>query len=245
MSHTLPVYLFTDYGLHGPYVGLLRAAIRRTGCRSEIIDLQHDAPAFRPYSAGVLLAAQLAYLPRESVVLAVVDPGVGGERDGLVLHLSGICLVGPDNGLFAPLLDRADSVARIDWLPPDISASFHGRDWFAPVAAAEATGQPLRQTEVSPRDCVGYGAGKEIQRIIYCDKFGNAMTGIHAAGLGAARLLRVGPHQLNRARTFGRVPEGEAFWYCNSLGLVEVAINQGNAMERLKLKVGDPVVVLA
>ena len=108
-----PIYLFTDFGYEGPYVGLMHAAVARQAPGSCVVDLQHDAPAFRPSEAGRLLAAQLPYLPSTSVVVAVVDPGVGTDRRGLVVETKGAVLVGPDNGLLSPMLSDAVRVSRL------------------------------------------------------------------------------------------------------------------------------------
>jgi hypothetical protein len=244
MPKQLPIYLFTDYGLPGPYVGLLHAAVRRQGCSGEIIDLQHDLPAFDPVAAGILLRHQLPYLPEEAVVCAVIDPGVGGERKGLIIQLDHHWLVGPDNGLFAPLLSAAKTVETIDWQPAFMSATFHGRDWFVPVAARLAMYQQAAATRVEARSCVGYGRAGELPQVIYVDGFGNAMTGMVAEGLKGAARLEVKGRIIQWARTFGDVPVGQAFWYANSLGLVEIAVNQGSALSQLGIELGDAVTVL-
>ena len=235
--------LFTDYGLGGPWVGQLHAVIRRRAPQAAIIDLQHDLPSFRPRGAGILLAAQLHRLPEGSTVVAVVDPGVGGSRAGLVLELEGRRLVGPDNGLFAPLLGRAARIARIDWQPADLSATFHGRDWFTPVALRLALGEPVALRAVAAGDCVGHAWGTALPEIIYQDRFGNLVTGLGADALAADAVIRVGQHELQPARTFSEVPPGTPFWHVDALGLVELSVNQGSAAELLDLKVGDPVPV--
>ncbi len=245
MPKPLPIYLYTDYGLAGPYVGLLHAAVRRHGCSSEIIDLQHDAPAFDPVAAGLLLARQLPYLPQETVVCAVVDPGVGGERKGLVLQLDEHWLVGPDNGLFAPLLSAAKTIQAIEWQPDFISATFHGRDWFVPVAAGLAMHRQPEASRVEARSCVGFGMAKELAQVIYADGFGNAMTGMLAESLKPSDRLEVRGQVLQRAGTFGDLPVGRAFWYENSLGLVEIAVNQGSAVSQLGIEPGDAITLLA
>jgi S-adenosylmethionine hydrolase len=245
MPGALPIHLFTDYGPGGPYVGLLHAALRKAGFNGAIIDLQHDAPTFAPVAAGYLLEALLPHLAQPGVVVAVVDPGVGGERQGLVVNLPGQRLVGPDNGLFAPLLPMAVSIARIAGQPPGMSATFHGRDWFAPVGARLAEGGQVPLVPLRPADCVGNDNPASRRSIIYCDGFGNAMTGVRAAGIRGDVVVSISGQSVRRARTFGDVPRGEPFWYANSLGLVELAVNQGSAMERLGVCIGDPVSVAA
>src|SRR5512143_1221602 len=146
------ILLFTDFGWTGPYVGQMKAVLAAAAPGVPVIDLMHDAPAFRPRPAGVLLAALLAEVPAGAVVLAVVDPGVGTARAPLAVSVDGRWLVGPDNGLFAPTLrcDRAAEAWEITWRPARLSASFHGRDLFAPIAASIAAGKlPLDKIEAT------------------------------------------------------------------------------------------------
>ena len=238
-----PLYFFTDYGHAGPYVGLLHAAARRAGYVGPLVDLQHDAPRYSPQAAGLLLAALLPYIA-DGVLVAVVDPGVGGARDGLVLSLGNKQLVGPDNGLFAPLLAAADKIERIDWQPQQCSASFHGRDWFVPVGVALAHGMPVERSARSAQQCVGHAEPLDPGQIIYCDDFGNAMTGLRASALSPTEQLVVVGRVLPRVRTFSDVPVGEPLSYENSLGLMEIAVNQGSAVSLLDLQPSEPVHVI-
>lgn len=235
------ILFFTDYGLEGPYVGHLHLAVERISPGLQIIDLQHDVPPFRPRGAGILLACQLAWIPEGSVLVAVVDPGVGTQRRGLIVHHKGRALIGPDNGLFAPILHEAERVEAIDWMPKETSDTFHGRDWFAPVGARLASGRPVSTHEVSSASCVGYQWESEQDEVIYIDRFGNLMIGRRGSALPTDSEMRVGPHRLGWARTFAERPVGVPFWHVNALGLVELSVNQGSAAELLGLKVGDPV----
>lgn len=239
MNTTRPICLFTDYGLEGPYVGLVHAAIHAVDAGLRVVDVQHDAPRWQPGPGGRLLHALLPWLPADAVVVAVVDPGVGGARDGLIVSFDGRTLVGPDNGLFEPMFAEAGLIQRIDWQPPGMSASFHGRDWFAPVAARIAIGQTVAATALKAGACVRLGL--DATRVIYIDGFGNLMTGIRSAQVGATASVVVAGRPLPRRRTFGGVPPGELLCYENSLGLLEIAVNQGSAAQRLGLGVGDQV----
>ncbi|MCS6876848.1 MAG: SAM-dependent chlorinase/fluorinase [Geminicoccaceae bacterium] len=239
------ILLFTDYGPAGPYVGQMHLVLRRLAPEVPIVDLQHDAPAFRPDLAGYLLAAHLAWAEPGDVVVAVVDPGVGTDRAPLALRLDGIWLVGPDNGLFEPALRRAREIEchHIRWRPRRLSASFHGRDLFAPVAArlargdrsALGPGEPTRMPHV-PED---------LPAVVYLDPYGNAVTGLRAARFPASARLRVGERILVRARTFAEVPQGSPFCYENSSGLLEIAANRASAAEMLGLRLGDAVEIVA
>ena len=141
----------------------------------------------------------------------------------------------------SPVEPFAKCVAPSDWRPARMSASFHGRDLFAPSAAQVALGEPV---EVAP---LGPGPGRDwpddLAEVIYIDKFGNAMTGLRASMAGTTATLNVGDMALPRATTFSDVARGEAFWYENSSGLVEIAVNQGSAAEGLRIQVGSPVVL--
>lgn len=236
-----PFVLFTDYGYTGPYVGLLHAALRKDLSQRPIIDLQHDLPPFRPRGAGLLLAAQLPWLPSASIVIAVVDPGVGTSRQGLVVSYQGHYLVGPDNGLLAPFLRVANSIQVIDWKPLEAPATFHGRDWFAPVATVIARGESFDSHPVEPSDCIGFDFPRDLGEVIYVDGFGNLITGVSGESANPGVEIRAGGYVLRSARTFADVSPGTPFWYVNSVGLVELAVNQGSAAALLGFKVGDGV----
>jgi S-adenosylmethionine hydrolase len=240
------IFLFTDFGLAGPYLGQVEAVLLRAAPGQPVINLFADAPAFDPEAAGYLLAGYAPDLPEGAVVLAVIDPGVGSERLPIALSAEGRWYVGPDNGLLSVVARRAAEprVWRITWRPQRLSASFHGRDLFAPVAARVARGEAPPGEPMAPGDLVGAGWPDDLPAVVYVDGYGNAMTGLRAAGLAEEALLEAGGRRLERARTFSDLPPGAAFWYENSNGLAEVSVNQGSAAEALGLAVGDAVTVL-
>lgn len=238
-----PVCLFTDFGAAGPYVGQMKIALHKAQPGLTVFDLMADAPAFDPRSAAYLLAALLPYTPEDAVILGVVDPGVGGPRHPMVAKVDDRYLVGPDNGLFAIAYRRAQQATAwpVLWRPPTLSSSFHGRDLFAPVAAGLADkapttlGRPMTQI-------VGADWPDDLDQVVYVDCYGNAITGRRAATLGATATVRVGGTALPCAGTFGAVPTGSGFWYENSIGLVEIAVNQGRADQFFGLKIGTSIV---
>ena len=241
------IVLFTDFGAAGPYVGQMKAVLAREAPAATIIDLVHDTPAFRPQGAAYLLAALAPAFPADAVFLCVVDPGVGGSRAALVIEADGRRFVGPDNGLFEIVLRRAANTKawtkawEITWRPDPLSASFHGRDLFAPVAARLARG------EAAPGDDYPVDRARrpdwpdDLAEVIYIDHFGNAMTGLRAANLAADAIIETKGEKMGPARTFAEVPEGAVFWYENANGLVEIAVNRGRADTRLGIAPGDPV----
>ena len=239
--------LFTDFGLNGPYLGQVKAVLHSAVPETPVIDLFADAPVFDPRASAYLLAAYAPPLPAESVVIAVVDPGVGSDRAALALQADKKWYLGPDNGLLSIVSRRSEQVEawRITWRPAVLSASFHGRDLFAPVAAqlmrgADPPGEPMEADEM-----VGADWPEHLPAVIYIDVYGNVMTGLRAGQLGWKVQLEVSGRRLRRARTFSDVPTGEAFWYENANGLAEIAVNQGHAGRNLALKIGDPVQILA
>lgn len=235
------IAVFTDFGLEGPYTGQMKAVLARDAPAVPVIDLMADVPPGNVQAAAYLLAALTAWFPAGTVFLAVVDPGVGSERAALAIEADGRWYIGPDNGLFELVLRRAGRARcfEITWRPHNLSASFHGRDLFAPVAARIAhnalegllrPAMPARRADW-PDD---------LAAIVYIDRYGNAMTGLRAAGLATAR-IGVGNKMLHRARTFSDVGVGKPFWYENANGLVEIAVNQGRADRALALTIGSGV----
>ncbi|MBR9970437.1 SAM hydrolase/SAM-dependent halogenase family protein [Magnetospirillum sulfuroxidans] len=239
-----PVCLFSDFGVTGPYVGQMKAALFRQQPALPVLDLMADAPNFDAKASAYLLAALLPHTPPNAVVLAVVDPGVGSARLPVVVEIDGRILVGPDNGLFAIACRRAghSRCRSIAWRPPHLSASFHGRDLFAPVAAILAAEMPSPPLFGDDLDLMqGHEWPDDLPRIIYVDHYGNAITGLRGHMIDPARKLRVGEAVLSSARTFADVPVGTAFWYVNSIGLVEFSVNQGNASRQLSIELADCV----
>lgn len=239
------IVLVTDFGSGGPYIGQMKAVLHREAPGIPIVDLFADLPPFDPQGAAYLLAGYAPEFAAGTVFLCVVDPGVGGDRRALVAEAGGRHFVGPDNGLLAMVLRRAASARlwNIDWRPDKLSASFHGRDLFAPVAGRLAVGQPPPGSPLSPGEAERPDWPDDLPRVVYVDGFGNAMTGLRASTLAARSILFAGGRRLVRAETFGAVPEGAAFWYENANGLAEIAVNKGNAASELGLASGSPVEV--
>ncbi len=239
------IVLFTDFGLAGPYVGQMHAVLQREAPGIPVIDLMHDAPACAPRPAAYLLAALCREFPKGSVIVGVVDPGVGSARRGVILAVDGRWFIGPDNGLFNIVaLQGAEVCWRdINYQPARLSRTFHGRDLFAPVAACIARGDGVPGDLVDTRERVDSRWATDLAEVIYLDGFGNAMTGIRASSLSRGARLRAGGATMTHASTYSEVGHGACFWYENSCGLVELAVNQGSAARQLGLAVGDPIEV--
>jgi S-adenosylmethionine hydrolase len=238
----MAIVLFTDFGAGDLYVGQVKAVLQRLAPGVPVIDLLHEAPAFNVRASAHLLAAMVGWFAEDSVFLTVVDPGVGGSRKPLVVKADDRWYVGPDNGLLSVIGARAarGDCWRIVWQPEQLSDSFHGRDLFAPVAATLALqgGLPKGWFDHAGELDVEFG-GEDLPEIIYVDHYGNGHTGIRARGIPREALLAIGGRRLPFARVYSEVTEGGAFWYENSQGLVEIAVNCGDAAQSLNLKIGD------
>lgn len=239
----MAIVLFTDFGAADVYVGQVELVLDRLAPGVKIVHLLHDAPVFDIEASAHLLAALAQRLRDGDVLIGVVDPGVGTARHACAVEADGCWFVGPDNSLFSVLAARASSVRcwRLAEAAGSVSASFHGRDLFAPVAAAIArTGAPpVGAQRVDSLD-VRSDAG-DLARIIYVDHYGNCFTGIRASERQRDRTLMAAGLSIASARVFGDVPAGKPFWYANSIGLVEIAVNRGHAARELGLAIGSTV----
>jgi S-adenosylmethionine hydrolase len=241
------IVLFTDFGADDIYVGQLKAALlKHLPTSTIIVDLLHNAPHYQVRAGAHLLAALQSRFPAGAVFVAVVDPSVGTARDAVILQADDQWYVGPDNGLLSVVSARASKrrTWRVVWRPQALSSSFHGRDLFAPVAALVA-GNNVPSDWVQELDAmqVELGAG-DLPEVVYIDHYGNALTGLRANAVARTAAIAVRRHRVRYARVFAEAAEGRAFWYENSIGLVEIAANQGDAAGLLGIEVGDAVTII-
>jgi S-adenosylmethionine hydrolase len=264
MSATAPsgvITITTDFGHQGPFVGVMKGAILSRFAAARLVDLTHEVLVHWPAEAGFWLSHAYQYFPAGTVHVAVVDPGVGTARAILAVAADAHLFLAPDNGLLAPLVARAHG-ARIVRLSSQglahlkiqrISATFHGRDIFAPVAAElaagrvelEALGEPVttivpswvEEPSVETRSVTGL--------IITQDHFGNLITNIPGSLIERFRLplVHAGNHALRLLRTYGETRPGEYLALVNSFGVIEIARAEGSAAEGLGLGRGAPVIV--
>jgi hypothetical protein len=239
----MAIVLFSDFGSNDLYVGQVEAVLDRYAPGVRVIHLLHDAPAFRIEASAHLLAALSQKIPKGHVFLGVVDPGVGSDRAAVVMRADGRWFVGPDNGLFSVIAARA--TARQFWQIASANArlapSFHGRDLFAPIAAAVAT-DDFPNSNVKPVAGLQVNLGADdVAQIVYIDHYGNAFTGVRAVNVAPAASIRIAGRTVPHARVFSAVAPGAAIWYENSIGFVELAVNQGSAAQAFGLAVGDTV----
>jgi hypothetical protein len=265
-----PLTFLSDYGTDDEFVGVVHAVVARLAPEARIIDLAHGIPRHGVLQGALTLARALPYAPA-GVHLAVVDPEVGARRRAVALRTADAdrYLVGPDNGLLLPAAERFGGIAEVveisqsPWRLEPVSATFHGRDLFAPVAARLARGEPLAEAgepiepvELVPLDLPRprrHGDGLAAT-VVGVDGFGNvALLADHgdlaAVGLriGDPVAVTAGDAQLTAtyARTFADVDPGGALVYEDAARLVAVAINTGDAGAALAVRPGQAVVLAA
>jgi len=240
------IVLFTDFGLTDPYVGQIHAILAQEASGKPVIDLFHAVPGFDIRAGAYLLPAYTQRFPAGTVFICVVDPGVGSARQPVMVRADGCWYVGPDNGLLHIMARRARECETyaIRWRPSQLSASFHGRDLFAPVAASLARGDMPDSTPTTLTMPEGPAWPDDLAQILYVDHYGNGITGLRASSLSRNQHLKIGDQILERARVFADVPPKTIFWYENANGLVEIAANQDSAAMRLGLQIGDSVIVV-
>jgi len=245
------IVLLTDFGLSGPYTGQMKAVLARFAPGVPVIDLFADLPAFKPKAAAYLVAAFCEGFPRGAIFLTVVDPGVGSERPAGILRAAGRWFVGPGNGIFEIVMRRAETQSGADlaWWPLSeaawgASATFHGRDVFAPEAARIATQGAPAGTPVTPDAIRRPQWPDDLAEVVYVDVYGNAMIGVRATVVEPTAGIRIRDHVIPFRRMFSDVKVGTPLCYENANGLLEIAVNQGSAAKFFDFRVGNPVTVV-
>lgn len=252
------VTLTSDFGYSDYYVGAMKGAILAINPHVAVVDLTHEIPTCDIAAGAFTLWHAAREFPPGTVHLAVVDPGVGGARRGLVLRACEMFWVGPDNGLFHFALSdstcEAFEIAAAELIADTASPTFHGRDIFAPIAAHLARGIEPRQVGPPVNDPARLDIPSLVQEgnlirgeIISVDRFGNLITNIARADLPAAgrgvEIRAGGFATTGLSRTYGDVEPGVVLALFGSSERLEISVNQGSAAVQLGLQVGDPVIL--
>jgi len=262
------IAVLTDFGTQDAYVGLMKIVIDRIKPGAPVLDLTHEIPRGDIHWGAFTLMTSLRYFPEGTVVLAVIDPGVGSKRKGLCIQAGPFWLVGPDNGLFSYVLRDYPAQAIYSLENPGyflerVSPTFHGRDIFAPVSAHLLNG-------VSPSDLgpalteivklewpeVKTQAHQMQGEVLFHDHFGNLITNISREDMEACRNLKIGPHenlncslQINGhvlteiSSTYSQSQAGQLLALWGSSDFLEIAVNQGNAKNFLKAGKGTQILL--
>lgn len=249
------VTLLTDFGLTDPFVGIVKGVILGINPEVRLVDLTHDIPPQDILAGSLGLEAAAPFFPPGTIHLAVVDPGVGGERRPLAVEAGGHAFVGPDNGLFTFLWDRpavrAVACSNPAYHLPSVSPTFHARDLFAPVAARLSLGLPLSRLGPPVEDPVKLPwprprqhGDAESGEILYVDRFGNLMTNLvlSESREGTEIVIEVAGVKIPRLSPYyGATRPGEVGAIVGSTGRIEIFLNGGSARERLGVGRGAPV----
>ena len=249
MTRRRIVTLTTDFGLSDFYVAALKAVLLTHSPRATLIDITHNLPRHDILCGSVTLERAIDGFPPSTIHLAVVDPGVGTNRRLLIVRIKKSIVICPDNGLITWAWHRHPpaTIRQITWHPPQASATFHGRDILAPVAAMIAAGRAITKLSRPTSAPILLDIKPAITprgQIIQIDHFGNATTNIpvdlvhsHRQKTIRLRKRRIG----SLRRTYTDVPPGHPLALINSSGLLEIAVRDGSAAEKLRLRVGDTV----
>ena len=252
------VTLTTDFGTTDPFVGIMKGVILGRAPGTSIVDLVHDLPPQNVRAGALVLQQAIPYFPPGTIHVAVVDPGVGSARRPLCVETASAFLVGPDNGVLSLAAPVAD-VRRIVHLTKELfllsprSATFHGRDIFAPVAAALATGTPsialgpevsdMQRLDLPPLVQEAAGLRGEV---LWVDRFGNLITNVTQEALAGFPPQDVsisirGVRLRGIATAYSAVPTGEPVALVNSWGQLEIAVRDGSAAAVFTAGVGEAV----
>jgi hypothetical protein len=254
------IALLTDFGLHDWYVGVMKAVVLAINPEACVIDLVHTVPRHDIEAAAFALLASYPYVPPGSIIVVVVDPGVGGEREILCASVAGRMFIAPDNGVLSPLLDKegCEKLVRVAnreiFLKP-VSSTFHGRDIFAPVAAHLSLGvdienlgpevEEFERMEAAPPEVEG---DRLVTRVRWVDGFGNLITGCPGSLVGeftregGQMVVDLGVRGLAPiAESYESVGEGEVLGIVGSSGYLEISVREASAAGMLGLTIGDAV----
>ncbi|MDZ4860222.1 MAG: SAM-dependent chlorinase/fluorinase [Candidatus Hydrogenedentes bacterium] len=251
------ITLTTDFGTRDPYVASMKGVIARRCPEAAIADLSHDIPAQDVLSGALFIAEAARWFPEGTIHCIVVDPGVGTARLPIAVRAGNQYFVCPDNGLLTFVsrrtpIDEARTIANAEFILEPISATFHGRDMFAPAAAGLANGIPLanagdRLSTLTMLDVAQPAedeAGVVHGIVTHVDRFGNAITNLTASTINSRDALCVrfnGVEITGIRETYGDVAPGQAVVLTGSAGFIEIAVHRGSAAESFNLRRGTRV----
>jgi hypothetical protein len=241
------ITLTTDFGIKDHYVGAMKGVILSINQDVSIVDITHQIPPQDIFSGAFAIRNSYRYFPHGTIHIAVVDPGVGSKRKPLALEADGHIFIGPDNGVFTFVYRESKSfnvfeISNPNYVLPDVSHTFHGRDIFAPAAAhislgispenlGERVKEPvmisIKEPEIQGEEIIG--------EFIYTDSFGNLISNIPAELIKPGSRVYVGKKVINGiSRSYSEAQRGELIAIIGSSGLLEISVNQGRALDIIK-----------
>jgi S-adenosylmethionine hydrolase len=253
------ITLLTDFGSQDYFVGAMKGAILSVNPTAEIVDITHEIRPQDIEAAAFNLLATYKDFPDATIHVAVVDPGVGSKRRPILIECGSHFFVGPDNGIFSWIYEREGSSRAIHltnerFFRHPVSATFHGRDIFAPVAAALSTGAPITEfgdqlsdiVQLDPLLPTVSSDGSINGRVIHIDRFGNCITNLTLEALrdDLSPKLVIGDREITSFRKYfadADCKEDEVFAIMGSAGFLEIAAASSSASAILKARPGQPV----
>jgi len=252
------ITLTTDFGTSDSYVAAMKGAILKRNPEVSIIDLSHDIPQGDILEGAYFLASTIPYFPADTIHVAVIDPGVGTDRNAVITQIAGQTVVHPDNGLLTLLteefeVEQANVIANAKFMHRHISPTFHGRDIFAPTAATlaagtppEEAGPPVDTLETISLPIPVMEKNKLVGSVVHIDRFGNAITNIRASQMESYTrpVIHVSSNSFDVIHTtYGEVAKGKPLVLVGSTNRIEISVNKGHAADRLSIFVGEKIFV--
>jgi S-adenosylmethionine hydrolase len=250
------ITLTTDFGTKDGYIGAVKGVIKSINPDAQLVDITHEIEPFDVMGTAFSLRNYYSYYPKGTVHLVVVDPGVGSDRQPLLIKSEDYFFVGPDNGVFTFVYDREKlteiiQISNKKYFLSDLSTTFHTRDIFAPAAAYLSLGVDINEFGSPAKQCskLLLPQPKETKKkitgeIIHIDRFGNLITNIEVDLLHKRRVasIRTGKRLIKQiSRSYFEIPIGKVGALIGSSGFLEIAVNQGSAQSALKAKMGTSV----
>jgi len=245
------ITLTTDFGTRDWFVGSMKGVILGVNPQAAVVDITHDIPSGDIRAGAFALAVSYRCFPRNTVHVAVVDPGVGSNRAAIVVKTADYYFVGPDNGVLSVALakEKVSEVWQVEnqtYLRRPVSNTFHGRDVFAPVAAhltmrvlMDSLGRKLKDYARLTWPSLQVVGGVLRGEIVYIDRFGNAISNIAAPAPSVTKVRVADKVQCDIKKFYQEVPAGQPLAILGSTGYLEIAVNGGSAAQAFGLKLGD------
>jgi len=234
----LPIVLLTDFGLHDAYVGVMKGQILRINPKCPILDLSHGIPAQNVVVGAVVLGDSLPFFPESSIFCCVIDPGVGSNRKALAIQNGARWFIGPDNGIFTPVLSQPEIKTYEIPIPEHASHTFHGRDVFAPAAAFVSKHEVAESSwkELKTQNCVRVSIPKPVRveqeirgEVLYADHFGNLVTNLLASELPAKFNLYLEDSQIPVFDHYSQMDKHILSALMGSSGRLELSLKNSSA----------------
>lgn len=261
------IVLLTDFGIEDNFVGIMKGVIKRISPNTDVIDLTHSIQPQNFKQAAFILSVSVKYFPQNTIFISIVDPGVGSARNSIAIKTNDYTFISPDNGSLSYIMQQYTplgvySITNSDLFLNEISATFHGRDIYAPLAAHLAEGLDIKKVgeRISPISLITINEPKcyiDNQKIwhgevMHIDRFGNIITSLKA------KTMNIDPFNFSKqdlnwifeagnikirylSQTFSDVNIGNFLAYVGSFGYIEIGKRDGSAADELKLNFGDNI----